>query len=106
MRRYANVHGYVYGYVSGRGGTLPGTYCRRMIDRGSGEPAYLQLADLLAAMIESGELPVGRTIPSEKTLEERYGVGRGTARKGVTALRERGLGGTDAQRGAVGLPWT
>ena len=75
-----------------------------VIDPHSREPAYLQLAGIIAAMIESGELPVGRTIPSEKTLQESYGVGRGTARKAVMVLRERGLIDTVPQRGSFVLP--
>jgi GntR family transcriptional regulator len=69
------------------------------IDPESKTPLYLQLADILTAQISSGELPVGRTIPSEKTLTEAYGVARGTARKAVMVLRERGLVDTVPQRG-------
>lgn len=75
-----------------------------VIDPDSREPAYLQLARIITAMIESGELPAGRTIPSEKTLQERYGVGRGTARKAIMVLRERGLIDTVPQRGSFVLP--
>lgn len=70
-----------------------------MIDPGGRLPAYVQLADLIAERIGSGELPVGRTIPSEKTLQQEYGVGRNTARQAVKVLRERGLVDTVPQRG-------
>jgi GntR family transcriptional regulator len=62
-------------------------------------PVYLQLAELLAAQIQSGELPPGRAIPSEKALQQTYGVSRGTARHAVAVLRERGLVITAPQRG-------
>ena len=74
------------------------------IDHGSREPVYLQLANILTAQIESGELRVGRTIPSEKVLQETYGVGRGTVRSAVMVLRERGLVDTVPQRGTFVLP--
>ena len=45
-------------------------------------------------------MPVGRTIPSEKTLQQDYGLSRGTVRKTVQVLRERGLVDTVPQRGA------
>ena len=69
------------------------------IDHGGRLPVYLQLADILAAHIRSGKLPVGRTIPSEKTLQQDYGLSRGTVRKTVQVLRERGLVDTVPQRG-------
>ena len=75
-----------------------------MIDPGGRLPAYVQLADLLAARIGAGELPVGRTIPSEKQLQETYGVGRGTVRRAVAVLRERHLVDTVPQRGTFVLP--
>ncbi len=75
-----------------------------MIDPGGRLPAYVQLADLIAARIEAGELPVGRTIPSEKQLQETYGVGRGTVRRAVAVLRERRLVDTVPQRGTFVLP--
>jgi GntR family transcriptional regulator len=69
------------------------------IDHDGRLPAYLQLADILEARIKAGELPRGRTIPSEKTLMQDYGLARGTVRKSVMVLRERGLVDTVPQRG-------
>jgi DNA-binding GntR family transcriptional regulator len=43
--------------------------------------------------------PSGRTIPSEKTLVQDYGLSRGTVRKAVQVLRERGIVDTVPQRG-------
>ena len=57
-----------------------------------GETAlYLQLAAILRARFASGELEVGRPIPSEETLSQQYGVSRLTARKAVHLLRDEGL---------------
>jgi DNA-binding GntR family transcriptional regulator len=76
-----------------------------MIDPEGPRPVYLQIADLIAARIESGELPAGRRIPTEKDLQQTYGVARVTARRAVANLRERGLVYTVPQRGTyVGPP--
>jgi DNA-binding GntR family transcriptional regulator len=70
-----------------------------MIDPAGPVPIYIQLADLLAARIDSGEFQPNRPLPSEKYLVEQYGVARGTARRSVQLLRERGLVFTVPQRG-------
>jgi DNA-binding GntR family transcriptional regulator len=62
-------------------------------------PLYVQLADLLAGMIEKGQLAPGLPLPSESRLVQEHGVARGTARRAVELLRERGLVVTVPQRG-------
>jgi GntR family transcriptional regulator len=52
---------------------------------------YLQIAAILRARIASGELQVGRPIPSEMTMAQEYGVSRLTVRKAVHLLRAEGL---------------
>lgn len=74
------------------------------VDHGAREPVYLQVANLLEARIKSGELPPGRTIPSESSLQQQYGISRGTARQAVAVLRERGLVDTVPMRGTFVLP--
>jgi GntR family transcriptional regulator len=69
------------------------------IDHRGRLPVYLQLADIIEQRIKSGELRVGRTIPSEQTLMQEYGLSRGSVRKAVSVLRERGLVDTVAHRG-------
>ena len=69
------------------------------IDHGGRLPVYLQLADIIEQRIKSGELRVGRTIPSEQTLMQEYGLSRGSVRKAVSVLRERGLVDTVPHRG-------
>lgn len=70
-----------------------------MIDPLSPTPIYVQLADVIAKRIETGELAPRRPIPSESTLQQEYGVARGTVRAAVRLLRERGLVMTVPQRG-------
>lgn len=57
------------------------------------EPRFVwqQIADDLAADIESGALPAGSRLPSEAALAEVYGVARGTIRRAIADLVERGL---------------
>lgn len=62
-----------------------------VIDPDAAVPRYVQLANLLEADIRSGALQAGRALPSEATLQQRYGLARQTCRKAVALLRERGL---------------
>ncbi|MFE0803701.1 GntR family transcriptional regulator [Streptomyces sp. NPDC058812] len=57
----------------------------------SARPLYIQLADVIAKKIQSGELAPDRPIPSESHLADEYGVARLTARRTAQELRERGL---------------
>ncbi|GAB2791665.1 hypothetical protein GCM10027073_24920 [Streptomyces chlorus] len=61
------------------------------LDPMSARPLYVQLADVIAKRIESGELAPDRPIPSENHLADEYGVARLTARRTAQELRERGL---------------
>lgn len=60
-----------------------------MISEDDARPPWVQLADILRAQIESGEL-TGR-VPSERTLHETYGLAPMTIRKAIRALRAEGL---------------
>ena len=61
------------------------------LDAMSARPLYVQLADVIAKKIASGELAPDRPIPSENHLADEYGVARLTARRAAQELRERGL---------------
>lgn len=61
------------------------------IDRDSGVPPYRQLYKILKARIESGDIPPGRRLPSELTIEADYGISRNTIRKAIDLLRADGL---------------
>jgi DNA-binding GntR family transcriptional regulator len=70
-----------------------------MVDPEGPIPVYQQIADVIAARIERGELQPNRRIPSETALQQEFGVARETARHAVAVLRERGLVVTVPQRG-------
>lgn len=64
------------------------------------EPKYLQLAAILRARIESGDLQPGEAIPSETELEQEFDLARGTIRKAIGALREQGFVVTTRGKGS------
>jgi GntR family transcriptional regulator len=68
-------------------------------DRSSGVPAYLQIEERLAGLIEAGVLAVGDRLPAERRLAGSTGVSRMTARAALRALAERGLVTRDVGRG-------
>jgi GntR family transcriptional regulator len=68
-------------------------------DRSSGVPAYLQIEERLAGLIEAGVLAVGDRLPAERRLAASTGVSRMTARAALRALAERGLVTRDVGRG-------
>ncbi|GAA0736768.1 GntR family transcriptional regulator [Dactylosporangium roseum] len=70
-----------------------------MIDREGPTPLYVQVADAIQARIDAGELLPNRPIPSENQLVQEYAVARGTARKAIQLLRDRGLVATVVGRG-------
>ena len=72
---------------------------REVIDNGVAEPVYRQLAAILRARILSGRIEAGRVIPSEKQLEQEFGVSRNTSRRSIAILRDEGLVVTVAGRG-------
>ncbi|GAA2451537.1 hypothetical protein GCM10010191_82060 [Actinomadura vinacea] len=69
-------------------------------DPGAIAPIYQQVAGVIKRRIESGALPPGRRIPSEKELVEEFGIARETARRAVAWLRDEGLVRTLPQRGS------
>jgi GntR family transcriptional regulator len=62
-------------------------------------PLYIQLADILRAMITSGELLPRSLLPSESYLQQEQGVSRGTVRMAMRLLRDQGLVVTITGRG-------
>jgi DNA-binding GntR family transcriptional regulator len=62
-----------------------------MVDQLDPTPRKVQLANLLRACIESGELQSGKPLPSESYLMQEHGVSRGTVREAVAILRDDGL---------------
>jgi GntR family transcriptional regulator len=74
-----------------------------MIDPTARKPPYLQVADILAERIRSGQYPKDSRIPTESELTEEFEIGRNTARRAVEVLRERGLVETVKTRGSYVL---
>jgi DNA-binding GntR family transcriptional regulator len=65
---------------------------------------YVQVADAIETRINDGDLQPNRPVPSENQLVQEYGIARGTARKAIDLLRERGLVTTVVGRGTFVLP--
>ncbi|MFD2419745.1 winged helix-turn-helix domain-containing protein [Amycolatopsis pigmentata] len=61
------------------------------IDRDGPDLLYQQVADDVAAMVTSGELPPGSRLPAEHELMEIYAVSRPTVRSAVAELRKSGM---------------
>lgn len=54
-------------------------------------PRYRQVAEIIRARIETGELAEGDAIPSRLQLQEEYGIARDTAAKALKVLVDAGL---------------
>lgn len=61
-----------------------------MVDPTDERPAYRQLAAQLRARIISGELRPGDRLPSERQLQDEYGIERTTIRRALDVLRSEG----------------
>lgn len=73
---------------------------RVTVDHHDPEPIYRQLAAIVRAQIDSGELQPRDPIPSEKQLQQEHGVARETVRRAVALLRDEGYVYTLPQRGS------
>jgi GntR family transcriptional regulator len=62
-----------------------------VIDKASPVPYYYQLRQLLERAVTSGALPVGRQIPTEAALCERFDVSRTVVRQTLSDLERQGL---------------
>ena len=60
-------------------------------ERGRRSLAYLRVRQALQKMIESGELPPGHALPSERELAKMLDLSRVTVRKAIAGLAEEGL---------------
>ncbi|MEU4410120.1 Scr1 family TA system antitoxin-like transcriptional regulator [Streptosporangium sp. NPDC023963] len=72
-----------------------------MIEFERDRPIWIQVAETLTARIESGQYPPRHLIPSEVQMVQEFGIARGTARKVVAYLRERGVVYTGCPGGDV-----
>lgn len=60
------------------------------IDHSSPLPLYFQLEQILLRQIENGEITTSDPFPSEKELQEKYGVSRITVRRALSDLTTKG----------------
>ena len=72
---------------------------RTEIDPDDREPVYRQLAEILRAQIESGEIPPRRALPSKRLLVQRFGVSTRTVDSAMAVLRAEGLIASEAGKG-------
>jgi DNA-binding GntR family transcriptional regulator len=86
------------------GGLTTAMPLRTTVDPQSATPVYVQVADILRARIEAGDLQPDRPVPSEAQLQQEFGIARGTARKGIALLRDQGLVVTVRGRGSFVKP--
>jgi GntR family transcriptional regulator len=63
-------------------------------------PPHRQIAAWIVSRVDVGELTEGQPIPSEKELQDTFGVARTTARRAIAYLREAGVVRTVAGRGS------
>lgn len=69
------------------------------VDHAAPEYVYRQLAAILRAQIESGQLPPRARVPSLRQLEAEYDVAPMTARRAIQVLVNEGLVVTYPGRG-------
>lgn len=70
------------------------------------QPPSKVIAEAIRTQIESGQLPPGAKLPSERDLASTYGTARNTAREAVRILGDAGLVITDQGKGSFVRPST
>jgi len=74
------------------------------VDQLDPTPLFQQLAAIIRAQIQRGDLRPRQVLPSETHLIQRYGVSRGTVRQAMALLREEGWIVTVQGRGSFVAP--
>jgi GntR family transcriptional regulator len=74
---------------------------RLVPDRRVAAPSYQQILMRLSAMIESGELADGQSLPSERALAEMLNLSRTTIRRAYNALRAKDYLSTHGRAGVI-----
>ncbi len=70
-------------------------------DRSLAEPSYLQMLRKLSALIDSGEIADGESLPSERALAEMLNLSRVTVRRAYEELRARNYLETHGRAGVT-----
>jgi GntR family transcriptional regulator len=60
------------------------------VDYSSATPPYIQVAEIIAARIDSGEIPPGTAVPSVVKLMQEFGIARTTAGKTLRYMEQQG----------------
>ncbi|APG47480.1 GntR family transcriptional regulator [Phaeobacter porticola] len=68
------------------------------------ETHFARIADALRQQIQTGTLPSGAALPSERVVAETYEVSRMTARRALEALEAEGLAYSEGRRGRFVSP--
>jgi len=77
-----------------------------MTEQTSAEPRHLIIAQVLQDRIGAGQVPPGGRFPTEKELQEEFGIGRHSIREALKILTERGLIARRRKTGTVVLAHT
>ncbi|MBN2073066.1 MAG: GntR family transcriptional regulator [Actinobacteria bacterium] len=80
-----------------KGGSV--TYEYNVIDRESGQPIYIQLANIIRKQINAGKYHPGEQLPSEAMLVQSYHVSPMTIRRTINLLAEQNIVSTAQGRG-------
>lgn len=75
-----------------------------MIDPEGPDPLYMQLAAILRERIAQGAYPPNRPVPSITSLQQEFGLARGTIIHAIEVLREEGAVRTVQGRGTFVAP--
>ncbi|MER7003885.1 winged helix-turn-helix domain-containing protein [Dactylosporangium sp. NPDC000555] len=75
-----------------------------MIDPEGPDPLYMQLVAVLRERIEKGVYPPNRPVPSITSLQQEFGLARGTIIHAIEVLREEGTVRTVQGRGTFVAP--
>lgn len=70
-------------------------------DREMAEPSYLQVAQKLTQLIESGDISAGQSLPSERMLAEKLKLSRTTVRRAYDELRAKDYLSTHGRAGVA-----
>lgn len=78
--------------------------------RRSGNPsernAYIRIADELRSLIASGQIQMGRYLPTERELQDSFGASRSTIRRALSSLIEAGWAENVPSKGVVACDGT
>lgn len=75
-----------------------------LVERGSAEPVYSQIARQIRERIVAGELPSGKSLPPVRTLAQDLGVNLNTVARAYRQLEEEGFVRIRDRSGAEVVP--